>query len=138
MIQQKIDKLTDILNILKSENQRKYALNLIADIINVINNQEKEITSLQAWKTDNKISEIDCELEKYVLLLIYYGYSQRFINIIRKETIEFIARNRIHFNVKKPDEIKNIDHLLMIFELEFDRLPVNYNEFSKFIKNVKS
>ena len=98
----------------------------------------KDILSLSAWKTNNKQHDIECELEKYVLILILYGYSQQFIKIIRKETIEFATRNKVHFKQLKPEDLKNLDHWLMGFELENGRKPKDINEFIEFYNEAKS
>ena len=137
-MQEKIDKLTDIINTIKKEKSRRFALTLLSEIVQIINNQEKEILSLESWKTNNKFSEIENELHKYILILITFGFSQKFIKTIRIETLIFIAKYRSKFNSFKPDEIKLIDLILMNYELEFDNLPGNYQDFKKYMDESKS
>ena len=136
-MQKKVDILTDILKAIRNERQRNYAISLVSDLINVINNQEKEILGLMAWKTDNKKQDIELELEKYVLILISFGFTQKFISNIRKESVLFIAKNRKSFEKKPPELFKNIDHWLMVFELENERQPNDFNELKIFIKNAR-
>ncbi len=137
-MQNKVDKLTDIVKNIKSVSQRNYALTLLSELVDIINKQESEIKSLMAWKTNNKISEIDCELEKYVLLLIYYGYSQRQINNTRIEAVKFLATNKDSISIKSSEDIKTLDHWLMNFELEKQRMPKSYQEFKQFVTDAKS
>lgn len=136
-MQKKVDILTDILKTIRNERQRNYAISLVSDLITVINNQEKEILGLMAWKTDNNRNDIEIELEKYVLILISFGFTQKFISNIRKESVIFIAKNRRSFEKKPPELFKNIDHWLMVFELENERQPKDFNELKIFIKNAK-
>lgn len=133
-MQDKIDKLTDIIKCIKSAGQKNYALTLLADLVGTLNGQSKEIHALHAYKTNNKISEIDCELEKYILLLIYYGFTQKYINIIRRECVLFVAKNRKEIDIKEPSEIKLIDDMLMIYELEYGKQPDNYKQLIEYCK----
>ena len=136
-LQEDLDTLLDIINKIKSTRQKNLAITILSKLIGVINGQDKEILSLYAWKTNNKISNIECELQKYVLILIIYGYSQNFIEIIRPECLEFVAKHRKEIDIiLNPDEIKNIDFNLIGFELEKDRLPNNYKELKNFLKDA--
>lgn len=135
-MQNKLNALTDIISTIKNARQRSYALSIVQDLINIINNQEEEIKGLMSWKTNTEKS--GCELQKYVLLLILYGYSQAFINSIRIETLIFIAKNKDKFDSFQADEIKTIDLMLMNFEFDNDKMPDNYQEFKTYYDKVKS
>lgn len=135
-MQNKLDKLTILIDGLKPK-QKTYALNLLADLVTIINNQEKEIESLIAYKINNKLSEYECEIQKYVLLLIYYGFSQKFIKVIRQECVLFITKNRKHIPNLSPSEIKLIDLFLMSYELENDKEPESYLQLKKFMDESK-
>lgn len=136
-MQDKIDALTDIVKAIRNDRQRKYALSIIIDLVNVINRQSDEIKGLHAFKTNNKINEIDCELQKYVHLLILFGYSQKLISSIRPETLLFAAKNRERILSYAPEDIKNIDLQLMCYELENGEKAKNVEQLKQYIDESK-
>lgn len=138
-MQEKIDKLISIIDRnVKSDKAKAYAITLLSDLVNIINNQEKEVKSLSAWKTNNDFSGIECELQKYILILIMNGYSQQLVKVIRQEAFQFAAKHKERITSYKPKDIKNIDHWLMMFELENERLPDTFDEFKNFYDNAKN
>lgn len=136
-MQEKINKLTDIIKSIKSEPKKNYAIKLLSEIVDTVNNQNNEIDGLMAWKTNNKKIDIECELQKYVLLLILYGYSQKWIKSIRTETLIFIAKHRSKFDHFKADEIKTIDLMLMNYEFDNNKTPETYELFKNYYDAVK-
>lgn len=136
-MQDKIDALTDIVKTIRNDRQRKFALSIIIDLVGIINNQSDEIKGLHAFKTNNKINEIDCELQKYVHLLILFGYSQKAINSIRPETLLFAAQNRERILSYRPEDIKNIDLHLMGYELEKGEKAKNIEQLKNYIDESK-
>ena len=137
-MQSKIDKLSDILKTIKNKRQSNFGLLILSELVNVINNQEKEIYGLMAWKTNNNKGDLESELQKYILLLIINGYSQKFINSIRTETLIFIAKNKNNFKNIEATDIKKIDLILMNYQFEFDNLPNDYKVFKKYLDESES
>lgn len=137
-MQQKINTLLRIISEIKISRKRNDALSIINDMVKVINGQEDEILALSAWKTDNKKQDIECELEKYVLILIASGFSQKLIRIIRVDALNFIAKYKKEFVKLKPEEYKTVDLWLMNYELAKGEFPKSFKEFKEYYDKAKS
>jgi len=136
-MQNKIDQLTDIINSIKSERQRSFALKLLADIVSTINNLSDNAKKLNERKFDIKPGEGENELDKYITLLMIYGFSQERIGIIEKATLDFILKNTDQLK-RKPlfKEILKIHSMRLMFIFENGKEPEDFNELKEFYVNA--
>lgn len=133
-MQNKIDQLTDIINSLKSERQKSFALKLIVDIIDTINNISKNNESLTERKFEIKPGEGETELDKYISLLAIYGFSQEQIAIIEKPTLDFVLKNKDQLTrVPLYSQLLKIHHFRLMFLFENEREPNDLEELKQFI-----
>lgn len=137
-MQKKIDQLIDIFNSLRSERQKNYAIKLLSELVDVINNQSKTIKELTERKMDIVPGNFDTELDKYILVLIIYGFCQNDFKLINYDTINFIAKNRAQLT-RKPLAIDmiRIQNMIMSFEFDNEKQPMDLMELKKYIDGFK-
>jgi len=135
-MQDKLDRLVDILNTIKSPYQKKLALRLLSEITGIINKQDDDIKGLIARGFMIMPGEVDTELDKYVRLLKFYDYTQNNIKLINYETLEFLDKHQKLLN-RLPlfCDIYKIQNWIMMFEFDYERKPIDLNELKEFIKN---
>ena len=133
-MQDKINTLIDLLKSLKSERQQNFAIKLLSEVVDAMNNQSNHIKELTERKFNIKPGEADTELDKYVSLLIIYGYSQEQIALLNQYTINFILEHR-HQLTKKPlyGDIMKIHSFYNLFFFENGKHPADLNELKQFI-----
>lgn len=126
-MQKKVDILVDIINKIPSIKQRKYAYELLQDIVSIQLKQSAYI--------DNLESEQPGEIDKYVALLRVYGFTQENISLLNNETIWFVFTN-INQLKDRPtySQLYNIQIWMGIFKNEFNRIPDSITELAKYMR----
>ena len=136
-LQKKLNKLVEILNTIKSKSRRNYALSLLDGIVNEVNKLGIEINKYYA--KEHGLSEPELEIEKYILALMIYGYTQEGISCINKETIIFVNKYKKYFNdIPKAKHILDIQHWLYDFILINEREPIDFEEFKKHVYDARN
>lgn len=136
-MQNKVDKLIELFNNFHSERQKNYAIKLLADIVDVINNQSKNIGELTARKFGIIPGQIDTELDKYIITLLLHGYSQDDFKLISHETLKFLLDNKNQLTrPPTPGNTIKIQNMIMQFEFENNREPNDINELKEYIANA--
>ena len=135
-MQDKLDRLVDILNTIKSPYQKKYALKLLSEITGFINKQDDEIKAYISRGFLLPPGEVDSELDKYILILKLLNFTQDNIRLLNFETLKFICENKKSLlRIPGFTDLYKIQNWLMMFEFEYDRMPEDSSELKEFIKN---
>ena len=136
-MQNKIDTLIDLLNSLKSEKQKVYAIKLLSELVDIINNQSKTILELTERKFKIIPGEGENELDKYITILYIYGFTQQEISILNNDCLNFILKNSNQLT-KKPtyNDLRRIKYFYNMYEFDKEEKPVDLQELKNYIINA--
>jgi hypothetical protein len=142
MVENKINKLHELISTGMSKNRQAYAISLLNDIIDEINIKDKLIDFKKANKIKIDYDKYEYFVEKCVNLLIALNFSYTDIFETHQESIEFIQRFKDKF--KQPltaDYIMTLQRLYKYHCEMMDRKPENlkdlYNAYTEIEDNRK-
>lgn len=143
MVENKIDKLHELIASGMSKNRQGYAVSLLNDIIDEINAKDKTIEIKKSSKLKIEWDKYEYFTEKCVELLIAIGFDYTDVFETDKEAIEFIQRHKHKF--KNPITAQYLMTLQRLYKYhcEFmDKAPENlkdlYNAYTEIENNRES
>jgi hypothetical protein len=138
MIQDKIERLSDLILHGMNGGKRSYAVNLLNDIIDHINKEEVIINHMKTKSVNIPFKQFDTFLEKCVYTMQAIGLHITEIANYDDEALVFIAKHKhLYKEPMTAERLNNFLRLYRYFEWSEGRKPNNIKELADAYTEIK-